>query len=98
MCTCICAASSDEGEACFVIFLIGQGSFSTEIPLGVSGPFILLLFFQIEHKIMHPFQMLGGLGVFEGSFFIQCLVSSSLIRETTENELANYGYKDSPED
>jgi hypothetical protein len=45
-------------EAFFGIFSIGLGSFSDEIPFGFSGPFKLMLFFQIEHKMMQPFQML----------------------------------------
>ncbi|MFQ6642701.1 hypothetical protein Gotur_017699 [Gossypium turneri] len=50
-----------------------------------------------EHNIfMHPFHMLGVAGVFGGSLFSAMhgfLVTSSLIRETTENESANEGYK-----
>ena len=45
---------------------------------------------------MHPFHMLGVAGVFGGSLFSAMhgsLVSSSLIRETTENVSANLGYK-----
>jgi photosystem II P680 reaction center D1 protein len=53
--------------------------------------------FQAEHNIlMHPFHMLGVAGVFGGSLFSAMhgsLVTSSLIRETTENESANAGYK-----
>ena len=44
--------------------------------------------FQAEHNIlMHPFHMLGVAGVFGGSLFSAMhgsLVTSSLIRETTE--------------
>ncbi|KAL2225587.1 UNVERIFIED_CONTAM: Photosystem II protein D1 [Sesamum indicum] len=50
-----------------------------------------------EHNIlMHPFHMLGVAGVFGGSLFSAMhgsLVTSSLIRETTENESANEGYR-----
>ncbi|KAF6156575.1 hypothetical protein GIB67_022475 [Kingdonia uniflora] len=50
-----------------------------------------------EHNIlMHPFHMLGVVGVFCGSLFSAMhgsLVISSLIRETTENESANEGYR-----
>ncbi|KAL4281219.1 hypothetical protein GQ457_03G015700 [Hibiscus cannabinus] len=50
-----------------------------------------------EHNIlMHPFHMLGVAGVFGGSLFSALhgsLVTSSLIRETTENESANEGYR-----
>ena len=75
--------------AVFIIYPIGQGSFSDGMPLGISGTFNFMLVFQAEHNIlMHPFHMLGVAGVFGGS-----LVSSSLIRETTENVSANLGYK-----
>merc|ERR1712127_764649 len=46
--------------------------------------------------LMHPFHMAGVAGVFGGSLFNAMhgsLVTSSLIRETTENESTNYGYK-----
>ena len=45
---------------------------------------------------MHPFHMLGVAGVFGGSLFSAMhgsLVSSSLIRETTEEVSANLGYR-----
>ena len=45
---------------------------------------------------MHPFHMMGVAGVFGGSLFSAMhgsLVTSSLVRETTENESQNYGYK-----
>jgi hypothetical protein len=45
---------------------------------------------------MHPFHMLGVAGVFGGSLFSAMhgsLVTSSLIRETTENESSNNGYR-----
>jgi photosystem II P680 reaction center D1 protein len=49
-----------------------------------------MLVFQAEHNIlMHPFHMLGVAGVFGGSLFSAMhgsLVTSSLVRETTENE------------
>jgi photosystem II P680 reaction center D1 protein len=60
------------------------------MPLGISGTFNFMLVFQAEHNIlMHPFHMLGVAGVFGGSLFCAMhgsLVTSSLIRETTENE------------
>ena len=56
-----------------------------------------MIVFQAEHNIlMHPFHMLGVAGVFGGSLFSAMhgsLVTSSLIRETTENESANAGYR-----
>ncbi len=88
-----CAAAS----AVFLIYPIGQGSFSDGMPLGISGTFNFMLVFQAEHNIlMHPFHMLGVAGVFGGALFSAMhgsLVTSSLVRETTETESLNYGYK-----
>jgi photosystem II P680 reaction center D1 protein len=82
--------------AVFLVYPIGQGSFSDGMPLGISGTFNFMIVFQAEHNIlMHPFHM-AGVGVFGGSLFSAMhgsLVTSSLIRETTENESTNYGYK-----
>jgi photosystem II P680 reaction center D1 protein len=96
----ICVAFSAPvaaAAAVFVIYPIGQGSFSDGMPLGITGTFNFMLVFQAEHNIlMHPFHMLGVAGVFGGSLFSAMhgsLVTSSLIRETTENESANAGYK-----
>ena len=65
--------------------------------LMISGTFNFMIVFQAEHNIlMHPFHMLGVAGVFGGSLFSAMhgsLVTSSLIRETTENESANAGYR-----
>jgi photosystem II P680 reaction center D1 protein len=58
---CICS---------FLIYPIGQGSFSDGMPLGISGTFNFMIVFQAEHNIlMHPFHMLGVAGVFGGSLF-----------------------------
>ena len=83
--------------AVFIVYPIGQGSFSDGMPLGISGTFNFMLVFQAEHNIlMHPFHMAGVAGVFGGSLFSAMhgsLVTSSLIRETTESESSNNGYK-----
>src|SRR3569832_2453388 len=83
--------------AIFLIYPIGQGSFSEGMPLGISGTFHFMFAFQADHNIlMHPFHMLGVAGVFGGSLFSAMhgsLVTSSLVRETTETESQNYGYK-----
>jgi len=83
--------------AVFLTYPIGQGSFSDGMPLGISGTFNFMLVFQAEHNIlMHPLHMAGVAGVFGGSLFSAMhgsLVTSSLIRETTENESTNNGYK-----
>ncbi|KAG4139412.1 hypothetical protein ERO13_D07G190750v2 [Gossypium hirsutum] len=88
--------------AIFLIYPISQGSFSNGMPLGISGTFNIMIVFQAEHNIlMHPFHMLGVVGVFGGSLFSAMhgsLVTSSLIRETTENESINEGYRFSQEE
>ncbi|BAY29638.1 photosystem Q(B) protein [Nostoc carneum NIES-2107] len=96
----ICVAYSAPVAAAtsvFLIYPIGQGSFSDGMPLGISGTFNFMLVFQAEHNILfHPFHMFGVAGVFGGSLFCAMhgsLVSSSLVRETTEVESINYGYK-----
>ena len=96
----ICVAFSAPvaaASAVFIVYPIGQGSFSDGMPLGISGTFNFMLVFQAEHNIlMHPFHMFGVTGVFGGSLFSAMhgsLVTSSLISETNEFESANYGYK-----
>ena len=96
----ICVAYSAPVAAATAVFLVypfGQGSFSDGMPLGISGTFNYMLVFQAEHNIlMHPFHMLGVAGVFGGAFFSAMhgsLVTSSLVRETTETESQNKGYK-----
>ena len=83
--------------AVFLVYPFGQGSFSDGMPLGISGTFNYMLVFQAEHNIlMHPFHMLGVAGVFGGSLFSAMhgsLVTSSLVRETTETVSLNKGYK-----
>uniref|UniRef100_UPI003001FB8B photosystem II reaction center protein D1 n=1 Tax=Cephaleuros diffusus TaxID=1519597 RepID=UPI003001FB8B len=69
--------------AVFVIYPIGQGSFSDGMPLGT---FNFMLVFQAEHNIlMHPFHMLGVAGVFGGALF--SAMHGSL------QESANEGYR-----
>ena len=96
----ICVAYSAPVSAAFAVFLVypfGQGSFSDGMPLGISGTFNFMFVFQAEHNIlMHPFHMAGVAGMFGGALFSAMhgsLVTSSLIKETTENESQNYGYK-----
>ena len=96
----ICVAYSAPVAAATAVFLVypfGQGSFSDGMPLGISGTFNYMLVFSAEHNIlMHPFHMAGVAGVFGGSLFSAMhgsLVTSSLIRETTEAESHNNGYK-----
>nr|YP_010563829.1 photosystem II protein D1 [Coelastrum microporum]UWM13082.1 photosystem II protein D1 [Coelastrum microporum] len=80
--------------AVFIIYPIGQGSFSDGMPLGISGTFNFMkisskkkvflkrkVSTQLHYDIVHTNKPMGS------------LVTSSLIRETTENESANEGYK-----
>ena len=54
-------------SAVFIVYPLGQGSFSDGMPLGISGTFNFMIVFQAEHNIlMHPFHMLGVAGVFGG--------------------------------
>jgi photosystem II P680 reaction center D1 protein len=83
--------------AIFLVYPIGQGSFSEGMPLGISGTFNFMFNFQAEHNIlMHPFHMIAVAGIFGGAFLSSVhgsLVTSSIIRETTEIESQNKGYK-----
>jgi photosystem II P680 reaction center D1 protein len=89
-------------SAVFVFYPIGQGSFSDGMPLGISGTFNFMLVFQAEHNIlMHPFHILGVMGVFGGSLFSAMhgsLVSSTLLSETEVNQSLNGGYSFGQED
>jgi photosystem II P680 reaction center D1 protein len=89
----ICVAYSAPVAAATSVFLIyplGQGSFSDGMPLGISGTFNFMFVFQAEHNIlMHP-SICWALPVY---LVVLCsplchgsLVTSSLVRETTENE------------
>lgn len=83
--------------AVFLIYPIGQGSFSEGMPLGVSGTFHFMLALQAQHNVlMHPLHMLGVTGIFGGALLSALhgsLVTSSLVRETSEAESINAGYR-----
>merc|ERR1719254_474322 len=82
--------------AVFIVYPIGQASFSDAMPFGISGTFNFMLVFQAEHNIlMHPFHILGVAGVFGGSLFSAMhgsLVTSSLLCETFGDSSLNTGY------
>jgi photosystem II P680 reaction center D1 protein len=89
--------------AVFIVYPIGQGSFSDGMPLGISGTFNFMLVFQAEHNIlMHPFHILGVAAVFGGSLFAAMhgsLVTSSLLAEGPDgNGTLNVGYNFAQED
>lgn len=83
--------------AVLLVYPIGQGSFSDGLMLGISGTFNFMIVFTAEHNIlMHPFHMLGVIGVFGGALFSAMhgsMVTSTLVRETTETESINMGYR-----
>jgi len=85
-------------SAVFLVYPLGQGSFSDGLPLGISGTFNFMLVFQAEHNILqHPFHFAGVAGVFGGSLFSAMhgsLVTSSLLAETAGRADAslNSGY------
>jgi photosystem II P680 reaction center D1 protein len=86
----------------FIVYPIGQGSFSDAMPLGISGTFNFMLVFQAEHNIlMHPFHILGVAGVFGSSLFSAMhgsLVTSSLLSETAAHLSLCVGYNFGQED
>ena len=88
--------------AVFVVYPIGQASFSDGMPLGISGTFNFMLVFQAEHKIlMHPFHIAGVAGVFGGALFSAqhgSLVTSTLLAETVGDISQNRGYTFGQED
>ena len=91
------SAPAAAATAVLLVYPVGQGSFSEGLPLGIAGTFHFMITFQADHNIlMHPFHMLGVAGVFGGAVLSSLhgsLVTSSLIRETSENESPNAGYR-----
>ena len=83
--------------AVLLVYPIGQGSFSAGLPLGIAGTFHFMMAFQAAHNIlMHPFHMLGVAGVFGGALLSALhgsLVTSTLIRQTQEDESPSLGYE-----
>ena len=91
------SAPAAATTAIFLIYPIGQGSFSEGMPLGITGTFHFMIALESDHNIlMHSFHMLGVTGVFGGSLLSALhgsLVTSSLLRETSEVESTNAGYR-----
>ena len=81
----------------FLVYPVGQGSFSEGMPLGISGTFTFMMNFQADHNIlMNPFHQIGVVGVLGGAFLAAMhgsLVTSTLIRKTGESESIGAGYK-----
>lgn len=61
-----------------LVYPVGQGSFSSGMPLGISGGFTFMLQFQAEHNILaNPFHQLGVIGVFGAALL--CATHGSLV-------------------
>ncbi|MGF1588411.1 MAG: photosystem II q(b) protein [Pleurocapsa sp.] len=80
-----------------IIYPIGQGGFSEGMPLGISGTFYFMFRLQADHNIlMSPFHQLGVMGVLGGALLCAThgsIVTSSLIRHTSQDESINLDYK-----
>ncbi len=91
------SAPVTAATAVLLIYPIGQGSFSEGLPLGIAGTFHFMLAFQADHNIlMHPLHMIGVAGVLGGALLSAThgsLVTASLIRESSDLESANAGYR-----
>lgn len=80
-----------------LIYPIGQGGFSAGMPLGISGTFTFMMRFQADHNIlMNPLHQFGVVGVFGGAFCSAVhgsLVTSTVVRNTNDDESINVGYQ-----
>lgn len=80
-----------------LVYPVAQGSFSAGMPLGICGTFNFMFLFQADHNIlMSPFHQLGVIGVFGGALLSAMhgsLVTSTLIRKSSDEESINVGYK-----
>ncbi|MEL7224228.1 MAG: photosystem II q(b) protein [Cyanobacteria bacterium J06576_12] len=68
-----------------LVYPVGQGSFSSGMPLGISGTFTFMMQFQADHNILfNPLHQIGVVGVLGGALLCSvhgALVTSSLIRQ-----------------
>lgn len=90
------SAPAAAATAVLLVYPIGQGSFSEGLPLGIAGTFHFMLAVQADHNIlMHPASWLGVAGVLGGALLASLhgsLVTSTLLRETSELESTNAAY------
>ena len=69
------SAPVSAATAVSMVYPIGHASFSDGMPLGISGTSNFMLVFQAEHNIlMHPFHILGVMGVSVGLSSLICMV------------------------
>lgn len=91
------SATVAAATAVLLVYPIGQGSFSDGLPLGITGTFNFMFAFQADHNIlMHPLHQAGVAGVFGGALLSSLsgsIATSSVIRQTSDIESANAGYK-----
>ncbi|MGD1906432.1 MAG: photosystem II q(b) protein [Leptolyngbyaceae cyanobacterium] len=77
-----------------LIYPIGQGGFSSGMPLGISGTFTFMLQFQADHNILaNPLHQVGVIGVFGGSLLCAAhgsLVTSALLRQPEGDKLTSF--------
>ena len=76
-----------------LIYPVGQGSFASGMPLGISGTFNFMLHFQADHNILaNPFHQLGVIGVFGGALLCAAhgsLVTSAVIRHSADGAIGS---------
>ena len=80
-----------------LIYPIGQGSFASGMPLGISGTFNFMFQFQANHNsLANPFHQLGVIGVFGGALLCAVhgsLVTSTLILSTSKDDVPSQPYR-----
>ncbi|MGB7250070.1 MAG: photosystem II q(b) protein [Phormidesmis sp.] len=64
-----------------LVYPVGQGGFTSGMPLGISGTFTFMMQFQADHNILASFlHQMGVIGVLGGSLL--CAVHGSLVTST----------------
>lgn len=73
-----------------LIYPIGQGSFASGMPLGISGTFTFMMQFQADHNILaNPLHQVGVIGVLGGSLLCAAhgsLVTSAVFRQPQQSD------------
>lgn len=64
-----------------LVYPVGQGGFSSGMPLGISGTFTFMMQFQADHNILaNPLHQMGVIGVLGGALL--CSVHGALVTST----------------